>query len=313
MNPDYNPNLEHIIHKDELEHLLGTIDNMKTAKQERFESIKSGKSTYEDPFESYLCTKNIKEMFAGPVWLPEKWKGQITMFPNGGLYEKVKYFRTQHPLIIENLPDLVTESGHKLLPDLLEQPDLNKSDPSKADHINHSRIKRYDLLIGIGECHYLLAHKIVLFECEAIQKRIQKSMKLMNKQRSSDSAFSKFGLTPVDIIDISGSTDFGTLLAVITYLYTGYLKIEAEQVPVLNQLCHRLQCASLSQYLKFQRVNGFCSRNNDGSVNVDYERDLEILDGIQLKAQLVFEKKVPNKKIDKLDEIESFLKKDLMN
>ena len=175
---------------------MSKIEIMKTAKKERFESITSGKSTYEDPFESYLCPKNIKEMFAGPVWLPEKWKGITTMFPNGGLYEKVKYFRTQCPLVIENLPVLVTESGLELLPDILEQPDL------ESEPLNQSRINRYDLLIGIGECHYLLAHKIVLFECEEIQKRIQKSMKLMNKQ-SSDSALSKFGLTPVDIIDIS--------------------------------------------------------------------------------------------------------------
>ena len=77
----------------------------------------------------------------------------------------------------------------------------------------------------------------------------------------------------------------------ITYLYTGYLKVEADQVPILNNLCHRLQCASLSQYLKFQRQNELCSQNNDGSVNFDYARDLELLEGIQLKAQLVFEKK----------------------
>ena len=97
-------------------------------------------------------------------------------------------------------------------------------------------------------------------------------------------------------------------------MYTGYLKVEADQVPILNNLCHRLQCASLSQYLKFQRQNELCSQNNDGSVNFDYARDLELLEGIQLKAQLVFEKKnLPNKNIAKIDENESFLKKDLMN
>merc|ERR1712039_524096 len=149
------------------------------------------------------------------------------------------------------------------------------------------------------------AHKIVLIECEEIQKRIIESTKhhQSRKRNNPDHIFTieKFGLTAVDIRDITEKTDLQIFLAVICFIYTGYLKVEGEKVGFMNNLCHLLKCSSLSEYLKDKEkyqirkprnLESYAIFVEDGVAKKleEYEKEMELLESLQLKAQLVVEK-----------------------
>ena len=115
-------------------------------------------------------------------------------------------------------------------------------------------------------------------------------------------------------------------LAVICFIYTGYLKIEAEKVGYMNNLCHLLKCSSLSEYLKDKEkyqirkprnLESYAIFADDGVAKKleEYEKEMELLESLQLKPQLVVEK--DKDKNDSEDDevlyeaVDDFLKKHL--
>jgi len=177
------------------------------------------------------------------------------------LYENVSYFTTSKIITVEEVADYAPEITHT-------DTDLTKP----------------DLLIGIEKCHYVLAHVLVLLESDTLKQRIQRSMQRTNKIPGQ-----KFTLTPIDCADIVKETDRQTFLNTLTFMYTGYLKVDAFNLKHINSLAHRLQCNTLSHFLQFQHYYSIDS--NDET----YHQDMERLNSLTLKPKLVMFKTKPKR------------------
>lgn len=143
------------------------------------------------------------------------------------MYNRVDYFVTTSPIKVEEVTTYV--------------PNALKNDTTGFG-------PRPDLLVGIGECNYVLCHRIVLLSSDYFANQIKISCE-------------KYPHEPIIAIECKNLTDElkrESLLAVITFLYTGKIKTDKRNFRQFYQLSEVLKIPSLARYLaneKFYQIN----------------------------------------------------------